>query len=126
MFWINLPICAVAVVLTAIYVPESKSATMRDIDPIGQLLAVLSLFGLVLAAALKAAAARLSWRLTALACTYGIGYQASALACVAWFPALSSRSVGVCDEGTGAPVGLLYCIGALLVAAELLSGMARQ
>ena len=46
-FWINLPICAVAVVLTAIYVPESKSATMRDIDPIGQLLAVLSLFGLV-------------------------------------------------------------------------------
>ena len=46
-FWINLPICAVAIVLTAIYVPESKSATMRDIDPIGQLLAVLSLFGLV-------------------------------------------------------------------------------
>ena len=46
-FWINLPICAVAVALTAIYVPESKSATMRDIDPIGQLLAVLSLFGLV-------------------------------------------------------------------------------
>lgn len=46
-FWINLPICAVAIILTAIYVPESKSATMRDIDPIGQLLAVLSLFGLV-------------------------------------------------------------------------------
>ena len=46
-FWINLPICAVAIALTAIYVPESRSATMRDIDPIGQLLAVLSLFGLV-------------------------------------------------------------------------------
>jgi len=83
------------------------------------------LFGLVLAATLKAAAARLSWRLTALACTYGIGYQASALACVAWYPALSSRSVGVCDEGTGAPVGLLYCVGALLVAAELLSTRGR-
>ncbi len=78
-------------------------------------------YGLVLAAVLKAAAAQLSWRLTALACTYGIGYQASAVACVAWYPALSSRSVGVCDEGTGAPVGLLYCVGALLVAAELLS-----
>lgn len=83
------------------------------------------LFGLVLAATLKAAAARLSWRLTALACTYGIGYQASALACVAWYPALSSRSVGVCDEGTGLPVGLLYCVGALLVAAELLSTRGR-
>ncbi len=30
-----------------IFVPETKSATMRDIDPVGQLLAVLSLFGLV-------------------------------------------------------------------------------
>jgi EmrB/QacA subfamily drug resistance transporter len=46
-FWINLPICAAAIILTAIVVPESKSATMRDIDPVGQLLAVLSLFGLV-------------------------------------------------------------------------------
>lgn len=46
-FWINLPICAAAVVLTAIFVPETKSATMRDIDPVGQLLAVASLFGLV-------------------------------------------------------------------------------
>jgi hypothetical protein len=25
-FWINLPICALAIVLTAIFVPESKSA----------------------------------------------------------------------------------------------------
>jgi EmrB/QacA subfamily drug resistance transporter len=46
-FWINLPICAAAVILTAVFVPESKSATMRDIDPIGQLLAVVALFGLV-------------------------------------------------------------------------------
>jgi EmrB/QacA subfamily drug resistance transporter len=46
-FWINLPICAAAIILTAVFVPESKSATMRDIDPVGQLLAVLSLFGLV-------------------------------------------------------------------------------
>lgn len=46
-FWINLPICAAAIVLTAIFVPESRSATMRDIDPVGQLLAVLALFGVV-------------------------------------------------------------------------------
>lgn len=46
-FWINLPICAAAIVLTAVFVPESRSATMRDIDPVGQLLAVATLFGLV-------------------------------------------------------------------------------
>lgn len=46
-FWINLPICVAAIILTAIFVPESRSATMRDIDPIGQLLAVLTLFGVV-------------------------------------------------------------------------------
>jgi EmrB/QacA subfamily drug resistance transporter len=48
-FWINLPICALAIVLTAMFVPESKSATMRNIDPIGQALAVLFLFGVVFA-----------------------------------------------------------------------------
>lgn len=48
-FWINIPICAAAIVLTAKFVPESKSATMRDIDPIGQTLAVLALFGAVFA-----------------------------------------------------------------------------
>jgi EmrB/QacA subfamily drug resistance transporter len=46
-FWINLPICATAIVLTAIFVPESKSATMRDVDPIGQALGMAFLFGVV-------------------------------------------------------------------------------
>jgi EmrB/QacA subfamily drug resistance transporter len=46
-FWINLPICAAAIVLTVIFVPETKSATMRNIDPIGQGLAVVFLFGVV-------------------------------------------------------------------------------
>ena len=46
-FWINLPICAVAILLTAIFVPESKSATMRDVDPIGQGLGMAFLFGIV-------------------------------------------------------------------------------
>ncbi|MFI9508124.1 MFS transporter [Nocardia sp. NPDC052566] len=46
-FWINLPICAAALVLTTVYVPESKSATPRGIDPIGQLLAIALMFTLV-------------------------------------------------------------------------------
>ena len=46
-FWINLPICALALVLTAIFVPESKSATMRDVDPVGQVLGMAFLFGVV-------------------------------------------------------------------------------
>jgi len=78
--------------------------------------ALAFLLALVLTAMLKAWAGRL----TGYACTYGLGYQASGLACVVWYPSLSSREVGVCDEGTGLPVGLLYCVGALLVAAELL------
>ncbi|MGV1086553.1 MAG: MFS transporter [Mycobacterium sp.] len=46
-FWINLPVVAVAIVLCAVAVPESRSATIRGIDPVGQALAAGSLFGLV-------------------------------------------------------------------------------
>lgn len=46
-FWINLPICAVALALTAVFVPESKSTTVRGIDPIGQALAIIFVFALV-------------------------------------------------------------------------------
>lgn len=46
-FWLNLPVCLLALVLTAVFVPESKSATMRDLDPIGQILGVVFLFGIV-------------------------------------------------------------------------------
>jgi EmrB/QacA subfamily drug resistance transporter len=46
-FWINLPICALAIALTAIFVPESKSATMRDVDPVGQGFGMAFLFGIV-------------------------------------------------------------------------------
>ena len=37
-FWINLPIGLIAVVLAALYVPESKAARARAFDPVGQLL----------------------------------------------------------------------------------------
>jgi EmrB/QacA subfamily drug resistance transporter len=46
-FWINLPICAVAVLLTVLIVPESKSATMRNLDPVGQFLGMATLFGII-------------------------------------------------------------------------------
>ncbi|GAB2724205.1 MFS transporter [Nocardia thraciensis] len=46
-FWINLPICAIAFVLTTIFVPETKSRTMRGIDGVGQALAIVVMFTLV-------------------------------------------------------------------------------
>ncbi|MGV0716130.1 DHA2 family efflux MFS transporter permease subunit [Mycolicibacterium sp. XJ662] len=46
-FWINLPICALAIALTALFVPESKAATRRAFDPIGQGLGMAFLFGVV-------------------------------------------------------------------------------
>ncbi|GAA5057876.1 MFS transporter [Nocardia callitridis] len=46
-FWINLPICAVALILTTFFVPESKSSTVRGVDPIGQALAIGVLFAAV-------------------------------------------------------------------------------
>ena len=46
-FWINLPICLLALVLTSVFVPESKSSTVRGIDPIGQALAIVVLFSTV-------------------------------------------------------------------------------
>ncbi|PXW32234.1 UNVERIFIED_CONTAM: EmrB/QacA subfamily drug resistance transporter [Williamsia faeni] len=46
-FWINLPICVVAVVATALVVPESKSQHVRSLDPIGQALAVVFMAGLI-------------------------------------------------------------------------------
>ncbi|MGV0838133.1 MFS transporter [Mycolicibacterium thermoresistibile] len=46
-FWINLPVCAVAILLTAIFVPESRSTVRRDLDLLGQVLGVAFLFGAV-------------------------------------------------------------------------------
>jgi EmrB/QacA subfamily drug resistance transporter len=48
-FWINIPIGLAAVVLTAIYVPESRAARARRIDPVGQLLVIVALGSLTYA-----------------------------------------------------------------------------
>ena len=49
MFWINLPIGLAAIILAAIFIPESKAATARRIDPVGQMLVFTSLASLVYA-----------------------------------------------------------------------------
>lgn len=40
-FWINVPIVAVAIVCTALFVPESRAARARRFDPVGQTLVIL-------------------------------------------------------------------------------------
>src|SRR5271166_12296 len=42
-FWINVPIALAAVVLTALFVPESRAARARRVDPVGQLLVIVAL-----------------------------------------------------------------------------------
>ena len=48
-FWVNLPIVAVALVATARFVPESRAARPRRFDPAGQVLMILVLGGVVCA-----------------------------------------------------------------------------
>jgi EmrB/QacA subfamily drug resistance transporter len=42
-FWLNVPIGVLALVLTALFVPESKAARTRALDPVGQLLVIVVL-----------------------------------------------------------------------------------
>jgi len=48
-FWINIPVGAVAMLLTVAYIPESKSTHPRRLDPIGQLLVAALLASLIFA-----------------------------------------------------------------------------
>ncbi|WP_020390620.1 MFS transporter [Kribbella catacumbae] len=45
-FWVNVPVVLVAVLLTALFVPESRAAVARRLDPVGQVLVMLFLIGL--------------------------------------------------------------------------------
>lgn len=42
-FWINVPIALAAIVLTGLYVPESRAGRARRVDPVGQLLVIAAL-----------------------------------------------------------------------------------
>jgi EmrB/QacA subfamily drug resistance transporter len=57
-FWVNVPIVAVAIAATLKFVPESRAARARRFDPVGQVLVVLAL-GSVVAAIIEARA--LGW-----------------------------------------------------------------
>jgi EmrB/QacA subfamily drug resistance transporter len=46
-FWINVPIVLVAVVLTTLFVPESRAPRARRFDPVGQLLVIVVLGSVV-------------------------------------------------------------------------------
>jgi EmrB/QacA subfamily drug resistance transporter len=48
-FWINVPIGLAATVLTAAFVPESRAARPRRLDPVGQVLVIALLGGLTFA-----------------------------------------------------------------------------
>jgi EmrB/QacA subfamily drug resistance transporter len=52
-FWVNVPIVAVAIVATALFVPDSRAARARRFDPVGQVLMVVVL-GSVVAAIIEA------------------------------------------------------------------------
>jgi EmrB/QacA subfamily drug resistance transporter len=42
-FWVNIPVGIAAIVLTALFVPESRAAVKRRLDPVGQALVVTAL-----------------------------------------------------------------------------------
>jgi EmrB/QacA subfamily drug resistance transporter len=46
-FWVNIPVGLAAIVLTALFVPESKAPHARRFDPVGQLLVMVTLATLV-------------------------------------------------------------------------------
>jgi EmrB/QacA subfamily drug resistance transporter len=48
-FWINVPIGLVAVILTALFVPESRAPRPRRVDPLGQVLVIVALASLTYA-----------------------------------------------------------------------------
>jgi EmrB/QacA subfamily drug resistance transporter len=48
-FWINVPIGLAAVVLTALFVPESRAPRARRVDPVGQILVIVTLASLTYA-----------------------------------------------------------------------------
>lgn len=55
-FWINVPVGLAALVLTTLYVPESRAPRARRVDPVGQLL-VIALLGSLTYAIIEAPAA---------------------------------------------------------------------
>jgi EmrB/QacA subfamily drug resistance transporter len=45
-FWVNIPVGVAAIILTALFVPESRAAAKRKLDAVGQVLVMLTLVAL--------------------------------------------------------------------------------
>jgi MFS family permease len=48
-FWVNIPVGLAALILTALFVPESRAPRARRVDPVGQLLVIVTLASLTYA-----------------------------------------------------------------------------
>ncbi len=48
-FWVNIPVGVAAIILTALFVPESRAPRARRVDPVGQLLVITALASLTYA-----------------------------------------------------------------------------
>src|SRR5215813_2312917 len=48
-FWVNIPVGVAGIVLTALFVPESRAARPRRVDPVGQVLVIAALASLTYA-----------------------------------------------------------------------------
>jgi len=48
-FWVNIPVGVAAIALTALFVPESRAPRARRLDPVGQLLVIVTLASLIYA-----------------------------------------------------------------------------
>ena len=46
-FWVNVPVGIAAIILCAVFVPESRAATARKLDPLGQVFVITALVALV-------------------------------------------------------------------------------
>ncbi|HEX4249051.1 MAG TPA: MFS transporter [Pseudonocardia sp.] len=72
-FWINVPIVVLAIVGTALFVPESRAARARRFDPVGQGLVILVLGSIVYAII---EAPRLGWASTEILVLVGVSVVA--------------------------------------------------
>lgn len=118
-FWINVPIGAVAIVLAQLFVPESKAPRARRADPVGQLL-MLGVLGSVTYAVIEGP--RLGWS-SGLVVSLVLGAVAALVALLVYEPRLEEplldfrffRSVPFCSATLVAVVAFASFSGFLFL-----------
>ncbi|MGD0374211.1 MAG: MFS transporter [Streptosporangiaceae bacterium] len=74
-FWVNIPVGVAALILTALFVPESRAPHARRVDPVGQLLVIVALASLTYAII---EGPRLGWSSAAIISFFGLAALAVA------------------------------------------------